>query len=99
MPLPKQSAVEVPLLESLIKLGGAAPPKRVYDLLADRFGLTPEERQERMEQGAIRWWNLVQWVRQKLVERGEIDGSQRGIWRVTDTGRQRLKVDGDANAM
>jgi restriction system protein len=39
---------------------------------------------------ARKWWNLVQWVRQKLVERGEIDGSTRGVWRITDAGRARL---------
>jgi restriction system protein len=32
----------------------------------------------------------VQWVRQRLVDAGEIDGSQRGVWQLTDAGRARL---------
>ena len=37
-----------------------------------------------------KWANLVQWVRQRLVDLGQIDGSQRGIWRITPAGRARL---------
>ena len=37
----------------------------------------------------FRWHNLVQWGRQKLVEKGEIDGSTRGVWRLTPRGRAR----------
>jgi restriction system protein len=37
----------------------------------------------------FRWHNLVQWSRQKLVEKGEIDGSTRGVWKLTPRGRAR----------
>ena len=36
-----------------------------------------------------RWHNLVQWSRQKLVEKGEIDASTRGVWKLTPRGRAR----------
>ena len=32
---------------------------------------------------------LVQWSRQKLVDKGEIDGSTRGVWKLTAKGRAR----------
>ena len=34
----------------------------------------------------------MQWVRQHLVEAGQIDGSTRGVWKLTDTGRARLQA-------
>src|SRR5207248_9672407 len=37
----------------------------------------------------FRWHNLVQWSRQKLVEKGDLDGSTRGIWKLTARGRAR----------
>ena len=32
----------------------------------------------------------MQWVRQHLVESEEIDGSTRGLWKLTEKGRARL---------
>ena len=54
--------------------------------------LTSEEQEERLENfpSTRKWSNLVQWVRQRLVDIEQIDGSQRGIWRITDAGRARL---------
>jgi restriction system protein len=76
----------------LDSFGGEAKPKDVYDPLAECFQqLTPADLAVRMEStGGPKWWNLVQWVRQRLVEKGEIDGSVRGVWRITEAGRSRL---------
>jgi restriction system protein len=77
MPFPKQSDVEIPLLEVLRESGGSAEPKDIYPKLAERFpDLTPEEQEQRLESSPStrKWWNLVQWVRQHLVQAGEIDG-------------------------
>ena len=53
--------------------------------------LTPEEQEQYLDSSQGRkWWNLVQWVRQALVRTGEIDGSTRGVWKLTDAGRTRL---------
>jgi restriction system protein len=58
--------------------------------------LSAEEQAEALESTpAVRkWWNMVQWVRQHLVELGELDGSTRGVWKITDAGRARLKREG-----
>lgn len=32
----------------------------------------------------------MQWVRQRLVEKGQIDGSTRGVWKITAAGEARL---------
>src|SRR5262245_10699404 len=95
MAFPRQSEVEIPLLAVLAECGGSAKPRDVYAKVAARFpDLTPAEQEQRLESTpAVRkWWNLVQWVRQHLVEAGEINGSTRGIWKLTEKGRTRLSL-------
>lgn len=92
MPFPKQADIEVPLLKVLVDLGGASEPRKLYSLVAAHFpDLSAEEQEERLESSPStrKWSNLVQWARQNLVEQGQIDRSQRGVWKVTETGRAR----------
>src|SRR5262245_13461766 len=99
MAFPKQSDVEIPLLQVVAEAGGSAKPKDIYPVLATRFpALTAEEQEQRLEStpSVRKWWNLVQWVRQHLVETGEIDGTTPGIWKLTDAGRRRLAMPGGA---
>ena len=94
MPFPRQVEIEVPLLQALVELGGEGRPRDIYPLVAKRFPqLTPEEQEERLENypSTRKWSNLVQWIRQRLVDLGQIDGSQRGIWKITAAGRTRLQ--------
>jgi restriction system protein len=101
LPFPRQVEVEQPLLEVLAELGGQATPRDVYPRVAKHFPqLTAEEQEERLENypSTRKWTNLVQWVRQRLVDAGQIDGSQRGIWQLTDAGRARLKSTAPATA-
>ena len=92
MSFPKQSEVELPLLKTLLELGGKAEPRELYSRLATIFPqLTQEDLTARMPSNPsiLRWHNLVQWSRQKLVEKGDLDGSTRGIWKLTARGRAR----------
>jgi restriction system protein len=82
MSFPKQSEIELPLLKTLQELGGKAAPKKLYPKLAEIFPqLTEEDLTARLSSSpsTFRWHNLVQWSRQKLVEKGEIDGSTPGV--------------------
>lgn len=93
MSFPKQSDIELPLLQVIVDLGGSARPRDVYSKVAAYFPqLTPEEQEERLENypSTRKWSNLVQWARQKLVDAKEIDNATRGVWAVTDAGRARL---------
>lgn len=92
MAFPTQAEIEIPLLQALEVAGGEAEPGELYGPLADRFpAITSVERQERHEvSGLPKWPNRVQWARQRLVGKGEIDGSQRGVWKITDAGRARV---------
>ena len=92
MSFPKQSEIELPLLKLLHEFGGKVEPKELYPKLAAIFpNLTEDDLTARLPSSpsTFRWHNLVQWSRQKLVEKGEIDGSTRGIWKLTSRGRAR----------
>ena len=102
MSFSKQIEIEIPLLQALAKLGGEGKPRDVYPIVTTHFPqLTVEEQEERFENypSTRKWTNLVQWVRQRLVDVGQIDGSQRGICRITDSGRDRLKGSTDPNRL
>lgn len=89
--LPKQKEVEIPLLEVLAELGGEGEPKKIYPLVTRQFpGLTKEDLTETVKSGPNRWINIIQWVRNTLINKGELDGSFHGIWKITEKGRRRL---------
>ncbi|WP_158221574.1 restriction endonuclease [Terribacillus sp. 7520-G] len=91
--MPKQSEIEVPLLEVLISLGGQGKPKEIYPLVTQKFhNITQEDLDERMESGGNKWTNRIQWVRQKLIDSGEMYNPQRGVWAITDKGRNRVHL-------
>ncbi len=94
MSFPKQSEVELPLLKVLLELGGKAAPKEIYPRITSMFPqLTDEDKAARLPSSpsTFRWHNLVQWGRQRLVDKGEIDASQRGVWKLTPRGRARAQ--------
>ena len=92
MTMPKQSEIEVPLLEVLNSLGGSGKPKEIYPLITKKFPeLTQEDLNEIMVSGGNKWTNRIQWVRQKLIDVGELSNAERGVWSITEKGKQRLK--------
>ena len=87
--LPEQR-YELPLLHALIEAGGEAPYREVLEsvgrTLNDEF--MPADH-ETLSSGSVRWHSRLQFVRLRLVERGEMDReAPRGIWRITEAGRQ-----------
>ncbi|PDW02275.1 winged helix-turn-helix domain-containing protein [Candidatus Viridilinea mediisalina] len=90
MPLPKHDEIEEPLLRAIAAQGGKVRRADVVQPLADHFQLSDEQLRETVESGANRWKNRIAWVRSNLCKKGELDSPKRGIWRITDTGRQRI---------
>lgn len=91
--LPKQKEMEIPLLEVLLELGGQGKPSIVYPHMTGKFPMIEEdELTDVLPSGANRWTNSIQWVRQALVEKGEVDSPARGIWRITSKGRSRVST-------
>jgi restriction system protein len=95
--MPDQSAIELPLLLELERLGGRARKgKSLYSKIASHFpDLTPEDLQlTRRSTGVSVWENTVDWARNKLRNiKGELNGGERGIWEITDSGKRRLRIE------
>ncbi|CAN5533998.1 hypothetical protein BH20ACT19_BH20ACT19_02080 [soil metagenome] len=88
----REEVYEMPILTALAERGGRAGKNEVLDalepILADE--LTELDRAE-INSGEVRWRNRAQFVRLRLVERGDmVKGSPRGIWELSDKGRTRL---------
>lgn len=93
-----EAQYERPLLESLIELGGSAPTSDVVDRLGKKLDdrLTEGDR-ETLSSGEIRWRNRVQFVRLGLIKSGHmVKDSPRGVWEITDAGRQRVTEEAGA---
>ena len=88
-----QAEYELPLLESLVELGGSGPASEVIERVGSKLDerLTAADRST-LASGDVRWRNRVQFVRIGLVKEGLIAReSPRGIWEVTDKGRDRVR--------
>jgi hypothetical protein len=88
-----QTDYTVPLLRLLAELpDGQDTPKEVRRLFENRYGhLIPDEHRRHHDSGEIIWENNVNWSRLHLKQYGFLDSSVRGIWRITDAGRQWLE--------
>jgi len=90
--MPKEENIELPLLKVLKDAGGSlsirdaiAKTKELYPELTD------EEKASMLTSGENRLNNRIAWCRQRLVEKGEIDSSTRGIWKITEEGKKRVE--------
>lgn len=91
MSLPRLAEIELALLRALSTLGGKASPKQVYPEVTKQFPeLTPEQLAELLPSGGNRWTNRIQWVRLRLVKKGEMASPAHGVWTFTEKGRARL---------
>lgn len=83
---------ELPLLTVLDELGGRAPTREALEALGERLRdkLMPADH-EKLRAGEVRWRNRAQFVRLRLIQRGDMkQGSPRGLWEISDQGRDRL---------
>jgi hypothetical protein len=96
MALPSEKEIEIPLLRCIEAMGGEAKPQDLYPRVTANFPqITKEDLRETLANGKInKWTNRIQWVRQKLVLKGELERYPRGIWRVTVKGREQLRTEG-----
>jgi len=95
MALPKQTEIELPLLEVLDEVGGKGKAKEIYPRVTKKFpSINDEDLQIQLASGGNKWTNTIQWVRQRLIYKGELSTPGWGIWEITDKGRKRLKKKG-----
>lgn len=75
-----------PILDYLRELGGEGTTRDVCRTVADRVVQDAHERNRLLKSGSNAVENEVAWARNNLREAGLIDGSTRGVWRLTDLG-------------
>lgn len=85
-----QAEYRIPILESLIEMGGKGKIREVLGRVKSKIGhkLTTTDL-ERLSSGrSIRWKNAVQWERQKMKEEGLLrKDSPMGVWEITEKGK------------
>ncbi len=83
-----------PILDVLRDLGGSARSAQVKDMVTDRLNIAEAERSEVLKNGVSRVGNQIDWARFYLAKTGYLDSSKRGVWALTEKGRNtRLSAD------
>jgi hypothetical protein len=90
-----ESEYELPILDVLARSpNGASSARRVTQEVGERLRkrLSPLDFQKLPSGAGVRWENRVAFTRLRLVERGLLEkDSPRGIWEITDAGREHLR--------
>jgi restriction system protein len=76
-----------PLLDALRELGDSATPQEASDLIAKNCHVSDETKEELMKSGSPRFHNQVCWARQYLLWEGLLSSTKRGIWTLTEKGK------------
>jgi len=76
-----------PLLDALRDLGGSGKPKEVSEKISISLNLPESVITETTKQGQKRFHNQVQWAKKYLMWEGLVESEKRGIWTLTDKGR------------
>lgn len=64
----------------------------LIDLLSDQFGLTEDERAQRIPSGSqTTMYNRIQWAKTYLKQAGLVESTKRGYFRISDRGRKALE--------
>jgi hypothetical protein len=84
-----------PILEALVRLDGAGRVRDVVrivqEIMADQLNIYDYQPLP-SDPDSVRWKNTVHWERYNMVQDGLLaDASPRGVWEITDAGRQALK--------
>jgi restriction system protein len=84
---PKFVQFFLPVIDALKELGGSGRPSEVREVIARQLSISEQDRTELLEGGAPRFDNQVAWARFYLVKAGLVDSSRRGVWSLSDKGR------------
>ncbi len=87
----------VPILQSLVELGGRRETDTVLNLVEQKMkGVLRRADFEVLPSGiSVRWKNRAQWQRKNMVDQGLLRrDSPRGIWEITEDGRKWLENNG-----
>ena len=77
-----------PVLDALRQLGGSARPPEVESAIVENLNIPIEKQEETLASGGSRFRNRVHWARFYLSRAGLLDSSQRGVWSLTEKGKE-----------
>jgi restriction system protein len=77
-------------------LGGSGSPSEVADKIAEMLQIPAKDQEELMGSGTSRFLNQVQWARFYLNKDGLVSSSERGVWTLTDKGRNKVLTHDEA---
>lgn len=86
-----------PIIVALRELGGSGRPAEVKELLLQKMKLSEQYLRELNKSGESKFSNQVDWARFYLVRGGYLDASTRGVWSLTEKGRN-TEIDGTRGA-
>lgn len=89
MSMPSWDAFMVPVLK-VMTAGYPRPRRELIEAVATLVGLTEEQREECFASGEQRYINRIGWAQSYLDRVGAIERPSRGIYLITDLGRQLL---------
>lgn len=78
----------IPIVDVLRELGGSGRPAEVTDLVIERMNISEAEQEIANKNGGSRIRNQVAWARFYMVKAGLLSSSQRGVWGLTEKGRE-----------
>ena len=82
-----------PVLSTLQSNGGAGNSSSVIEQVIETLGISDEDLEQTTSNGQSRIRNQIQWARFYLFKAGLIDNAQRGIWRLTNEGLEKILSD------
>ena len=85
-----------PILDALRELGGSGRPSEVTNQIAKKMAISDDIQNEQLPSGSSRFTNQVAWARFYLVRDGYLDSSRKGVWSLTDKGRESQLTDQQA---
>jgi len=92
--LTPQKAFRRPILETIIELGGRGEAKKIVELVGKKMSkeMTLGDFSENCD-GSSKWEKAVNFQRLTMVHDGLLkNNSQRGIWEITDNGKEWLST-------
>ena len=84
----------IPIIETLRELGGSGRPAEITDRVIERMKIPEKEQEVANKNGGSRIRNQVAWARFYMVNGDLLSSSQRGVWALTEKGRN-VKMDND----
>lgn len=95
MSFPPAAALETPILQELVAVGGREDVRFLYEKLANYFPQLTENETRAIRAGALAAWRkTVQRAGRELGEKSFLD-RQRGIWTITEKGRREAETESE----